>query len=100
VRYQVSTEESLKLIAFWDIAPCSLVAIDRRFKGEYCLHHQALMMEAVSTSATSFYFKESLRRYVPEGYLSSSSLFTSLIPFRLGTLHCFFSIYYGVIPLH
>jgi hypothetical protein len=25
---------------FWDVAPCSLVEIDRRFRGAYCLHHQ------------------------------------------------------------
>jgi hypothetical protein len=24
----------------WDVAPCSLVEIDRRFRGVYCLHHQ------------------------------------------------------------
>jgi hypothetical protein len=23
---------------FWDIAPCSLVVVDRRFRGAYCLH--------------------------------------------------------------
>jgi hypothetical protein len=33
----------------WDVAPCSLVDIDRRFREAYYLHHQdALMMEAVS----------------------------------------------------
>jgi hypothetical protein len=26
--------------AFWDVAPCSLVEVDRRFKGAHCLHHQ------------------------------------------------------------
>jgi hypothetical protein len=25
---------------FWDVAPCSLVETDRRFRGAYCLHHQ------------------------------------------------------------
>jgi hypothetical protein len=24
----------------WNIAPCSLVEIDRRFRGSYCLHYQ------------------------------------------------------------
>jgi hypothetical protein len=28
----------LKLIDFWDIAPCSLVEVDRRFRGTYSLH--------------------------------------------------------------
>jgi len=25
---------------FWDVAPCSFVESDRRFRGTYCLHHQ------------------------------------------------------------
>jgi hypothetical protein len=29
-----------KMIAFWDIAPCSLVVVDRRFGGDYYLPHQ------------------------------------------------------------
>jgi hypothetical protein len=24
----------------WDVAPCSHVEVDRRFRGAYCLHHQ------------------------------------------------------------
>jgi hypothetical protein len=28
---------SLKMTAFWDIAPCSLVEVDRRFRGQYYL---------------------------------------------------------------
>jgi hypothetical protein len=27
-----------KIIAFWDVAPCSLVGLDRRFRGAYCLN--------------------------------------------------------------
>jgi hypothetical protein len=30
----------MKMIAFWDIAPCSPVEVDQRFRGVYCLHHQ------------------------------------------------------------
>jgi hypothetical protein len=66
---------SIKMIALWDIAPCSLVevyrrfrdayclhnqgdlmmkAVDRRFRGAYCLHHQGdLMMDAVCITETS-----------------------------------------------
>jgi hypothetical protein len=25
---------------YWDVVPCSHVAVDRRFRGAYCLHHQ------------------------------------------------------------
>jgi hypothetical protein len=33
VRFQVLTAPSMKLAVFWDVAPCNLVEIDRRFKG-------------------------------------------------------------------
>jgi hypothetical protein len=44
---------------------------DRRFRGAYYLHHKgdeviALMMEAVSTSETSVYFYQTIRRNIPE----------------------------------
>jgi hypothetical protein len=47
------------MIPFWDIAQYSLVEVDRRFRGAYCLHHQAdesLMIEAVRAFETSVYF--------------------------------------------
>jgi hypothetical protein len=58
--------------AFWDIAPYSLVEVNRRFRGLYCLHHQGdyfirLLMEAVRISETSVYYNETARRYIPEG---------------------------------
>jgi hypothetical protein len=28
------------MAVFWDVAPCSLVEIDRRFRGAYRLRHQ------------------------------------------------------------
>jgi len=31
---------SMKMTAFWDIAPRSLVEVDRRFRDAQCLHHQ------------------------------------------------------------
>jgi hypothetical protein len=40
MRLQILTAASMTLTAFWDIPPCSLVEIDRRFRGAYCLHHQ------------------------------------------------------------
>jgi hypothetical protein len=30
----------MKIRVFWDIAQCSLVVVDRRFRGAYCLHHR------------------------------------------------------------
>jgi hypothetical protein len=30
----------LKITAIWDVALCSLVEVDHRFRGACCLHHQ------------------------------------------------------------
>jgi hypothetical protein len=40
VIFQVLTAASMKFRVFWDVAPCSHVDVDRRFRGAYCLHHQ------------------------------------------------------------
>jgi hypothetical protein len=40
VRFQVLTAACMKFRFFWDVATCSYVELDRRFRGEYCLHHQ------------------------------------------------------------
>jgi hypothetical protein len=31
---------SIKMAVFWDVAPCSLVEIDRRFRSSCYIHHQ------------------------------------------------------------
>jgi hypothetical protein len=56
---------------FWDVAPCSLVETDRRFKGAYCLHHQGNPLAwwwgqyaALKRQSTS---KETTRLNIPEG---------------------------------
>jgi hypothetical protein len=73
MKFHVLKATRTKLRAFWDIAPCSLVGVDRLFRGAYCLHRQGdygfitMMMEAVRTSETSVYFNETTRRYIPEG---------------------------------
>jgi hypothetical protein len=30
----------MKMTVFWDVAPCSLVKVYRRFRGVCCLHHR------------------------------------------------------------
>jgi hypothetical protein len=35
-----TTWNFLQFIVFWDVAPCSHVEVDRRFKGAYCVHYQ------------------------------------------------------------
>jgi hypothetical protein len=62
----------LKIRAFWDIQPCSLLGVDRRFRGVYCLHHQSDEILLVRTFETSVYFNETTRCYIPK----SSNLHT------------------------
>jgi hypothetical protein len=50
----------------WDVVPCSLAEIDRRFAGSYCLHYQG--EESVSTFETSISFYQTTRRNIPEAY--------------------------------
>jgi hypothetical protein len=40
VRFQVLTAASMKMTAFWYMAPCSVIKADRRFRGAYSLHHR------------------------------------------------------------
>jgi hypothetical protein len=62
------------MAVFWDAAPCSLIHIDRRFGGTYCLHHQggliAVMVEAVSFSETSVnIYQTTLRNMTEDSHL-------------------------------
>jgi hypothetical protein len=72
VRFQVLTAESMRMIVFWDAAPCSLIV---------------LLMEAASTSETSVNFYETTRRNIPE----DSHLHKIPVPwfgFDVGTSKC------------
>jgi hypothetical protein len=52
----------MKMRGFWNIGPCSLVEVDRRFRGAKCLHCQCDRCdEAVRISETSIYFKKSIQ---------------------------------------
>jgi hypothetical protein len=73
------------MTAFWEMAPCSLVEVDRLFRGLYGIHHQgdfpevrwvglliALTMEAVRTYKTLVYFSKTTRRHLPDsGHLQA-----------------------------
>jgi hypothetical protein len=39
VRFQILSS-SMKMVVFWDVAPCGLVELDWCFRGGYCLCHQ------------------------------------------------------------
>jgi hypothetical protein len=38
--FEVLTAVSTKMAVFWVVAPCSLVEVYQRFRGNCCLHHQ------------------------------------------------------------
>jgi hypothetical protein len=40
LKVEVITAVSMKMTVSWDVAPCSILEVDRRFRGAYCLHHQ------------------------------------------------------------
>jgi hypothetical protein len=67
----------MKMVAFWDIASCSLVKADRRLRDAYYLHHHS----PASNSETSVYFNETTRRYIPESchFLVKSWLDTGIL---------------------
>jgi hypothetical protein len=60
---------SVEMTVFWVVALCSLVDIDQRVRGAYCLRHHGdgiLMMEAVSCSETSVNIYHSTWCNIPE----------------------------------
>jgi hypothetical protein len=54
---------ALKDDAFWDIASCNLLQVDRLFREIM----EALIMETVRISETSVYFHETTEHSIPEG---------------------------------
>jgi hypothetical protein len=66
VRFQVLTAASMKMAAFWDVAPCSLVKVYRRFGGACCFLCQDFL-PVVSTFETPVNFYRNSRRNIPEG---------------------------------
>jgi hypothetical protein len=44
VRFKVLTVVNMKMTVLWDIAPCSLVGVDRRFRRAYCPIIRAIVL--------------------------------------------------------
>jgi hypothetical protein len=58
----------MKMAAFWVTALCSLVEVDRRFRGAYCLHRQGGQTSIIARiSETSGNFNESSQLCTQEG---------------------------------
>jgi hypothetical protein len=58
----------VKMAVLWDIAPCSLVEVYRRFGDAYYLHHQG--------DETSVNFYQTTRRNIPEEVILDCSSFS------------------------
>jgi hypothetical protein len=69
----------MKFRVFWDVAPCSHVEVDRRFRGAYCLHHQGDEL-FIRTSEPSANFNVTTRRYIPEDSKLLVGKFEGTIP--------------------
>jgi hypothetical protein len=63
--FYVLTAASMKMAAFWDIAPCRFIEVYQRFGGAYSLVI-AMVMEVVRTSETLVCFNEITRRYISQ----------------------------------
>lgn len=62
----------MKMEAFWYIAPCRLVGLDRRVRGAYwlnCEDAEIIIIESVRTSETLLYC-ETTQQYIPKALSS------------------------------
>jgi hypothetical protein len=60
---------SLKITVFWDVEPCSMVEIDRRFRDAYCIYHLHWPDDgAVIASETSATFGTTLYNFLEDSH--------------------------------
>jgi hypothetical protein len=112
----------LKSIIFWDITPCSLLIVNRRFGGTYCLHIHGrrnkfskkpaskqvesrillaefisltLTMEAICSSETSIDTQRTTLRYIPEDDTLHNHSSEKLKSYKLKLLHEVYCDLYG-----
>jgi hypothetical protein len=61
MRFEILTVTSMKMAVFWDVAPCSLIDIDRRFRGAYCHHHQGLILHGATSQKTVIFITQMIK---------------------------------------
>jgi hypothetical protein len=68
IGFQVHMAASMKVSAFWDIAPCSVVEIHRRLEAPNASIFRVTkeIRETVNTSESSVYFYKTTWRKIPE----------------------------------
>jgi hypothetical protein len=68
VTLQVVTSSNVPMAAFWDILPCSVIEVERRFRDAYCVQHEGVDGGSrVLISETSVYLCDTTRRYIQYG---------------------------------
>jgi hypothetical protein len=80
VRFQVLILTSMKMTVFWDVAQCSLVKVNRRFRGTRCLHHQD-DEQVASISETSVNYQTARRNVSENSHLFNSFVYTMPVRF-------------------
>jgi hypothetical protein len=62
MRFKVLTAACMKMAVFWDVAPCGLVEVYRRFRGACCPHHRSSIRswDAVRGFCTVLYCNENI----------------------------------------
>jgi hypothetical protein len=60
VRFKVLTVASIKYRVVWDVAPCSYVEVDQRFRGASCLHNRPDDGGSMHFSITSLFLLPAL----------------------------------------
>jgi hypothetical protein len=68
-----TTGKMIKMIVFWDVAQCSLVETDPRFRGAYCVHHQRDPKRQSSSNSSPWEPEISLSKPLWGGYCTVRS---------------------------
>jgi hypothetical protein len=69
VRFQVLTVASMKVTVFWDVAPCSLLEVYRRFKGASWSRFFPLTLSSLHVFDNSFNFESHISLPPPRIFL-------------------------------
>jgi hypothetical protein len=77
------------MAVFWDVAPCSLVEIGRRFRDNYCLNHRGSWCSSRDSNAGLPTFLPSNRDMNPFCKLSVKTVIPAVEQLTVANLHRF-----------
>lgn len=89
VECEVLTSKSMKTTLFWNVASCSLLDIDRHFRGVYCRHHQGDDHSDDGSKSKLFWnVSQYLQDYILQRPRRQPSSYSSLLGPHLGFYCC------------